>query len=31
MDKPRIGTVYLGKADLADAYIWLCVRLEDTP
>ena len=31
MTDPRIGPVYLGKVDLADAYMRLWVRLEDTP
>ena len=28
---PKLGPVYLGKVDLADAYMRLWVRLEDTP
>ena len=28
---PRIGPVYLGKVDLADAYMRIRFRLEDTP
>ena len=28
---PQLGTVCLGKVDLAEAYIRLWVRLEDTP
>ena len=27
----RLRPVYLGKVDLADAYMWLWVRLKDTP
>ena len=30
MAKPRLGLVYLGKVDLANAYMQLWVRLEDT-
>ena len=30
MANPSLGPVYLGKVDLADAYMWICVRLEDT-
>ena len=26
---PRLGLVYLSKVDLADAYMRLCVRMED--
>ena len=29
MADPRLGTIYLGKVDLADAYMRLCVHLED--
>ena len=29
--EPRIGPVYLGKVDLANAYTMLWIRLEDTP
>ena len=28
---PRLGTVYLSKVDLADAYMWLWVRMGDVP
>ena len=28
---PHPGTVYLDKVDLANAYIWLWVRMEDYP
>ena len=31
MANPRLGPVYLEKVDLADAYMRLWVRLEDTP
>ena len=31
MEEPWLGPVYLGKVDLADAYMRLWVRLEDTP
>ena len=30
MAKPRLGLVYLGKVDLANAYMQLWVRLENT-
>ena len=29
--EPRLGTVYLSKVDLADAYMRLWVRMEDVP
>ena len=29
--KPQIGPVYLGKVYLIGAYMWMWVRLEDTP
>ena len=31
MDNPRIGPVYLGKVDLANAYMRLWIFLEYTP
>ena len=31
LDDPWLGPIYLGKVDLADAYMRLCVRLDNTP
>ena len=31
LDDSRLDPVYLGKAELADAYTWLWVLLKDTP